>query len=64
MTAYGRYHLSNQATSVQEAKARRQGVLDRVRKHRAAAYKRTAAEWMQEGVIIRGSELKKRYTAR
>ena len=46
---------------VQEAKARRQAVLQRVRAQRAAAAKKTAAAWMQEGVIIRASELKERY---
>ncbi len=44
---------------VQEAKARRQAVLQRVWTQRAAAAKKTAAAWMQEGVIIRASELKK-----
>ncbi len=44
-----------------EAKARRQAVLNRVRAHRAQAYKKTVAEWIQVGAIIKGSELKKRY---
>ena len=46
---------------VQEAKARRQGILQRVRTERAAAAKKTVTAWMQEGVIIRASELKERY---
>ncbi len=46
---------------VQEAKTRRQAVLQRVRTQRAAAVKKTVAAWMQEGVIIRASELKERY---
>ncbi len=45
----------------QEAKARRQAVLQRVQLQRAQTYKKTATQWMQEGVIIRASELKKRY---
>ncbi len=60
MTAYG-FPRPQLQKSVQEAKAKRQAVLQRVRAQRAQAYKRTAAEWMEEGVIIRASELKKRY---
>ncbi len=62
MTAYNRYHTrAQQATSAQEAKARRQAVLDRIRKQRAQAQKRTVHEWMQDGAIMRASELKERY---
>jgi hypothetical protein len=35
--------------------------LQRVRAQRAQAYKKTVADWVQAGAIIRGSELKKRY---
>ena len=63
MTAYNRYHsIQHQAPSAQEAKAKRQAVLDRVRKQRAQTYKRTAQEWIQVGAIIRGGDLKKRYS--
>ena len=62
MTAYNRYHsIAHKAMSAQEAKAKRQAVLERVRKQRAAAHKRTIAEWMQVGAIMQASELKKRY---
>ncbi len=62
MTAYHRYHAIEQhATSAQEAKAKRQAVLARVRKQRAAAYKRTVADWMDEGLLMPASELKERY---
>ncbi len=60
MTAYG-FPSPQAPKSVQEAKARRQAVLQRVRAQRAAAAKKTAAAWMGEGVIIRASELKERY---
>jgi hypothetical protein len=43
------------------ARAERRAVLERVRAHRAQAYKKTVAEWVQAGAIIRGSELKERY---
>ncbi len=62
MTAYKKFQTPKTvAVSVQEAKAKRQAELERVRKQRAAAYKRTVQEWMQDGSIIRASELKKRY---
>ena len=61
MNAYRFSSAPCKAISAQEAKARRQAVLQRVRTQRAAAAKKTAAEWMQEGVIIRASELKERY---
>ena len=62
MTAYKRTQpLQSLSQAAQEAKAKRQAVLQRVRAQRAATYKRTAAEWMQDGEIIRTSELKKRY---
>ncbi len=60
MTAYG-FPRPQVLKSVQEAKAKRQAVLQRVRAQRAQAYKRTATEWMEEGVIVRASELKKDY---
>ena len=70
MTAYRRLQtlpsLSEAAKRAKAAsdaaKAKRQAILERVRKQRAAAYKRTAQEWIQVGAIIRASELKKRYT--
>jgi hypothetical protein len=62
MTAYNRYHaIDHRPSSAQEAKAGRQAVLDRVRKQRAVAYKRTVQQWIQVGAIIRASELKKQY---
>ncbi len=63
MTAYRYFSTPQRATSAQDAKARRQAVLARVRKQRAQAYKRTVAEWMQGDVIIRASELKERHHA-
>ena len=53
MTAYKRTqprHSFSQAA--REAKATRQAVLQRVRKQRAVAHKRTVSEWVQEGVIV------------
>ncbi len=54
MTAY-RYFSPRHTTSAHEAKAKRQAVLTRVRKQRAAAYQRTPAretrEEMQRGKI-------------
>ena len=47
--------------ATQAAKAKRQAVLERVRAHRAQTYKKTVAEWVQAGAIIRGSTLKERY---
>ncbi len=63
MTQYRFPYQQQQVTpqSVQEAKARRQAVLQRVRAQRAQAAKRTVTEWMQDGTIIRASELKERY---
>ena len=47
MTAYNRTQpQQSRSQAAQEAKAKRQAVLQRVRKQRAAAYKRTVAEWM------------------
>ena len=43
------------------AKEKRQAVLDRVRKQRAQAQKRTVANYLHAGVIIRASDLKKQY---
>ena len=65
MTAYKKLQTAQPTTKsarVQEANAKRQAVLDRVRKQRAAAQKRTVQEWIQEGMIIRASALKKRYS--
>ncbi len=64
MTAYNRYHpIAQQATSVQEAEAKRQAVLQRVRKQRAQTHKRTVQEWIDIGLVMPASELKKRYGA-
>ncbi len=65
MTQYGfpKPHLQ-QTAGVREAKARRQAVLQRVGRQRAVAYKRSVADWMNEGRIIRASELKERYQER
>ncbi len=52
---------SSYAERVQEAKARRQAVLERVRKQWAQAYKRTVADWMNEGLLMPASKLKERY---
>jgi hypothetical protein len=62
MTGYG-FPPADRAYSqrVAERKAKRQAVLTRVRAQRAKVYKRTVAEWMQVGAIIRGSELKQQY---
>jgi hypothetical protein len=49
------------SAAAREAKARRQAVLRRVRTQRAQSYKKTVAEWIEDGVIIRGSELKEQY---
>ncbi len=61
MTDYG-FSQSKQSYrgTVRQAKARRQAVLQRVWARRAVAYKRTVADWMQAGLIIRASELKRR----
>ncbi len=66
MTQYASSPIAGSADRkrVQEAKAKRQAVLARVRKQRAAAHKRTVHEWMQEGFIIRASELKERYSVK
>ena len=56
------YQQHTTPQSVQEAKARRQAVLQRVRAQRAHAYKRTAEELIQDGVLVRANELKERYT--
>jgi hypothetical protein len=62
MTAYKRLQTPQTITeAARAAKAKRQAVLERVRKQRAQTYKRTVAEWMDEGVLIPASELKKRY---
>lgn len=61
MTAYRFFTTTDPSQSAQQAKARRQAVLDRVRRQRVAAAKKTVAEYMREGSIIRASELKERY---
>jgi hypothetical protein len=48
---------------MQEAKARRQAVLQWVQAQRTATHKRTVADWMLDGTIIRASELKDKYQA-
>jgi hypothetical protein len=60
------YPTSNQSppalsAAAHAAKAKRRAVLERVRAQRAQVHKRTIAEWVQVGAIIRGTELKKRY---
>ncbi len=60
MTAYS-FPRPEAPKSVQEAKAKRQAVLQRVRAQRAATYKRTIAEWIDEGVVFRASALKEQY---
>ena len=47
-----------QSAGVREAKARRQAVLQRVRRQRAVAYKRSVADWMAEGLLMRGDTYK------
>ena len=47
-----------QSAGVREAKARRQAVLQRVRRQRAGAYKRSVADCMQEGLLLRGDAYK------
>ena len=66
MTMYPRTQASQSAlpAAAREAKAKRQAVLGRVRAQRAQAYKKTVAEWIEVGAIIRGSELKERYQKR
>ena len=59
MTQYGFPKPPRQQNAgVQEAKARRQAVLRRVRRQRAAAYKRSVADWMAEGLLMRGDTYK------
>jgi hypothetical protein len=63
------YPTSKQAqfpisAAARAAKAERRAVLERVTAQRAQTYKKTVAEWVQEGAIIRGSELKERYQTR
>ena len=62
MTAYGRTTTpASISTAARAAKAERRAVLERVRAQRAQAYKRTVAEWVEIGAIVRGSTLKERY---
>ncbi len=61
MTAYKKTQPPQSLSeAAQAAKTKRQAVLARVRKQRAQAHKRTVAEWIDEGVIIRASALKER----
>jgi hypothetical protein len=65
MTYYptSRQSQSPISAAARAAKAERRAVLERVRAQRAQAYKKpTVQEWIHAGAIIRGSELKKRYT--
>jgi hypothetical protein len=66
MTYYptSRQSYSPISAAAQAARAERRAVLERVRAQRAQRYKRTTAEWIQAGAIIRGSELKERYQTR
>ena len=56
MSNYGRSHTQHITERVRQAKAKRQAVLQRVRKQRAAVHKRTVTAWVQEGVIMRASD--------
>ena len=66
MTEYRTTYTSDAAitAAARAAKAQRQAVLHKVRTQRAVANKRTVAEWVQEGAIVRASELKNRYQHR
>ncbi len=48
----------HQAAGVQEAKAKRQAVLQRVKRQRTIAYKRSVADWMEKGLLMRGDAYK------
>jgi hypothetical protein len=62
MTEYGFPHPNQEYSDrVREVKAKRQAVLARARAQRAQTYKRTPAELIHAGAIIRGSQLKERY---
>jgi hydroxyethylthiazole kinase-like sugar kinase family protein len=50
------------SAAARAAKAARRVVLGRVRAQRAQAQKKTVQELIHAGAIIRGSDLKKRYT--
>jgi hypothetical protein len=52
---------SSISAAAREAKAKRRAVVERVRAQRVKAHKRTVAEWIQAGAIIRGSDLKEQY---
>jgi hypothetical protein len=60
MTAYrtSTTTYSPLAAAARAAKARRQAVLRRVRTQRAAVHKRTIADWMKEGLVMTGIQLK------
>lgn len=62
MTAYRSFTTRDLAKTAQQAKARRQAVLQRVRQQRFVASKKTVADYMSDGSIIRASDLKKRYS--
>ncbi len=62
MTAYKKIQTPHAVTqAARAAKAKRQAVLDRVRKQRALAHKRTVQDWMDDGLVMTATELKKRY---
>ncbi len=50
MTAHRFFSTPQLATSAKEAKARRQELLQRIRRQRAQTYKRTVPQLMQDGV--------------
>ena len=66
MTYYrsGNHTQSQISAAAKAAKAERQAVLQRVRAQRAQASKKSVAEWMKTGGIIRGIDLKERYQNR
>ena len=63
MTAYQRnVTIEHRLTrAAQEAKAKRQVVLERVRARRAHVHKRTSVERIEDEASIRGSTSKERY---
>jgi hypothetical protein len=65
MTAYrtSTTTYSRISAAARAAKARRQAVLQRVKAQRVQTYKRTVADWMKDGLVLRGSDLRNRYVA-
>jgi len=51
------------SVAAKAAKEKRRAVLERVRAQRAKSYKKSLAQCMQDGTVIRASELKNRYMA-